>query len=101
MTAGRFAIRTVKNGCVRVDGRDYRPDELHMAYDGRLDGQRFAFARYEGRTDLLGLWGTEEEYRDPDAEFPDGPHVVDGTLPWMFWSTAVATQRSESGEAAS
>lgn len=45
----RFALRTVQDGTVTIDGNAYAPSERHMAYDGRLDGQRFAFGRYSHR----------------------------------------------------
>lgn len=79
-----MVIRTVRDGRVRIKGHDYMPDSQHLAYDGRLDGLRFAFGTYSNRDDLVCLWGTEAAYRDRGA-IEDGPHVVDGRLPWMFW----------------
>lgn len=79
-----MVIRTVRGGRVRINGRDYAPDARHMAYDGRLEGRRFAFGTYLSRPGLACLWGTEEAYRGRGA-VSDGPHVVDGRLPWTFW----------------
>lgn len=84
-------LRTVKDGKVRIRGRWYRPDELHLPCDGRLDGYRFLFGLYEGMEDLAALWGTEEAYRSDSEEPHYGPECVDGTFPWYFWH---ATDRS-------
>lgn len=94
-TRRRFVLRTIRGGSVVIDGVIYRPDERFMVYDGRLDGQRFAFARYfEGYyantppAPHIALWGTEEFYRDADAPWP-GPECVDGRFVWEWWrSTA-------------
>lgn len=84
----RFVLRTIVNGSVRIYGRDYRPDAHRTAYDGRLDGQRFAFGLYHNRPDLICLWGTQAAY-ETVAEGVDwpGPECVDGKFPWTFWST--------------
>lgn len=93
-----FVIRTIHNGCVCIFGRDYRPDEQHRRYDGRLDGQRFAFGLYDGRPDLISLWGTERAFRsdDENTDWP-GPACVDGYFPWVFWSTDPRPVGSQEG----
>lgn len=90
----KWFIRTVHKGRVKIMNTIYAPDEMHMAYDGRLDGLRFLFGRYRhygllGSPRLLALWGTEEAHRNND-EHIDGPECVDGTLPWYFWHEVTA-----------
>jgi hypothetical protein len=80
-----FVIRTVRNGRVKINGNIYRPDETHMKHDGRLNGKRFAFGLYAGKPDLISLWGTEEEYGKPVSVDHNGPQVVNGSVPWLFW----------------
>jgi hypothetical protein len=41
-----FVIRTIRNGQVKINGRIFRPDNLWMEYDGRLDGVRYAWATW-------------------------------------------------------
>lgn len=83
----RFAVRTVRPGTVRIGGVLFRPDDCYQVYDGRLDGQRFAFGRYvtaDVYEPYVSLWGTEAAYRgqcDPGT----GPELVDGGYPWMHW----------------
>jgi hypothetical protein len=79
----KFAIRTVRNGQVKINGNIYRPGETHMKYDGRLNGKRFAFGLYDHKPDLISLWGTEEEYRIPGS-INNGEHIING-FPWLFW----------------
>lgn len=87
----RFALRTIRGGAARIHGHTFRPDERHMAYDGRLDGQRYAFGLYydpDGEMlDFVSLWGTEGFYRDPDGEWP-GPECIDGHFNWAWWRSA-------------
>ena len=80
----KWFIRTIRKGRVKITGVTYAPDEKWMIYDGRLDGLRFAFARYRNQPGLLALWGTEEAYRSDDAQ-NDGAELVDGKHPWCFW----------------
>ena len=94
MSETHFAIRTVKHGRVRIHGKVFVPDTHHLAYDGRLDGKQFAFARYWEEKGgiyqvgiyqpVISLWGTAEEY-DRGELSGCGPQVVDGTLPWLWW----------------
>ena len=85
----RFALRTIRNGRVKLFGREYAPSERHMKYDGRLDGLRFAFGLYYvgmERELHASLWGTERAFKaaDEDTDWP-GPHCVDGSFPWDWW----------------
>mgnify|MGYP001591070236 CR=1 FL=1 len=84
-----IAVRTVRNGTVRIKGRRFSPETHHEPYDGRLDNLRFAFALYRdyetgGWKPLAALWGTEAAYRGQEPQM-QGPEVVDGSLPWYFW----------------
>jgi hypothetical protein len=93
----RFALRTIRNGRVRIDGREYAVSEKHELYDGRLDGRRYLFAKYAATRRAVALWGTEAAYLATRRNAPqeaqeayergecDGPEVVDGRLPWMWW----------------
>ncbi len=85
---GKWAMRTVCEGRVVIGGVTFRPSEEHLAYDGRLDGHRFAFGKYAapggGREPYVSLWGTVEAYQNPEQEI-HGPELVDGAFPWMFW----------------
>lgn len=84
----RFAIRTIKNGRVKINGTWFYPDTRYLQYDGRLDGKRYAFGLYwlNSKTimaDYVNLWGTEEAYKNIDS-WP-GPECVDGYFNWQFW----------------
>jgi hypothetical protein len=99
----RFVLRTVKGGQVTIDGRQFAPDEKYMAYDGRLEGLRFAFGVYHYDARMVALWGSEDAYMATrrtassadQARYAcgecDSPEVVDipgavgGVLPWYFW----------------
>ena len=92
MNETNWVIRTVRQGKVRIHGQEFAPSERHMAYDGRLDGLRFAFARYrdysttDGYLPLIYLWGTEASFKNPDpAVHGWGPELVDGGFPWASW----------------
>ena len=85
----RFVLRTIRKGSVRINGKTFHPDcSGYAAYDGRLDGMRYAFGLYDMDPYLVCLWGTEEASRSTTVEQLESasrPEVVDGTLPWMFW----------------
>jgi hypothetical protein len=97
MTGPTFVLRTVKDGQVTIYGRQFAPDENHMAYDGCLEGLRFAFGRYRHDARMAALWGSEDAYmatrrtasEADQARFERGecdqPEVVNGAMPWMFW----------------
>ena len=81
MSTGRlWATRTIKRGKVCINGRYYRPQNRHMEYDGRLEGQRYIF----------GLYGDNEAFVSLTAAHPyhpaePGPEIIKGRLPWLFW----------------
>ena len=92
MNETKWVIRTVRHGKVRVGGQEFVPYERHLAYDGRLDGLRFAFARYRdystpnGYLSHIYLWGTEAAFKSPDPAVQGwGPELVDGGFPWASW----------------
>ena len=91
-----FAIRTVRDGTIKVEGRVFAVGQDHREYHGELDGQRFAFglygdAAFGARPHAVSLWGTEAEYRDARTAVddswvdPNPPYAVDGRLPWGWW----------------
>lgn len=84
-----FAIRTVKDGRVKIKGKYFYPPS---PYDGRFEKKRFAFGLYrnysnsgvEGIENYCQLWGTESEYKTFCME--DTPiYVEDSIFKWMFW----------------
>ena len=81
MSTGRsWVTRTIKQGKVRINGRYYRPRNIHMEYDGQLEGQRYIF----------GLYGDNEAFVSLTAAHPyhpaePGPEIIKGRLPWLFW----------------
>ena len=93
----RFALRTIRNGRVRIDGREYAVSEKHEPYDGRLDGRRYLFGKYAPDVHAVALWGTEAAYLSTRRNAPqeaqeayergefDGLEMVDWRLPWMWW----------------
>lgn len=100
-----MVLRTIKDGRVTIYGRQYVPSvrEDSFAYDGRLDGQRWAFGLYPDPS-YVSLWGSEAAYRDPgmpDGDWPADPDnwpgeaCIDGVFVWEWWrlveGTVVAT----------
>ena len=88
MNENRQVIRTVKNGSVRIYGKDYQPDGQHMPYDGRLEGVRLVFGRYKIAfvyEPFVSLWGTEEMKKTRNLSVSDAPYCVNGNLPWVWW----------------
>ncbi len=103
----KFVLRKIRNGRVKVNGKWFVPDDdvvwsdgrREMKYDGRLDGQRWAFAVYEKASPpMLALWGTEALFKAAgrkDSEDEDSPYrrlsqqrqpnVEDGIVHWAFW----------------
>lgn len=84
-----FVDRTIRNGTVRIYGRTFAPDGLHMAYDGRCDGLRYSFGLYERGGELepfVNMHSLAGSVSDPnESAVMNGPHCVDGTYPWLFW----------------
>jgi ssDNA-binding Zn-finger/Zn-ribbon topoisomerase 1 len=92
-----YEIRTIRNGRVRIFGREYQPDQDAT----RFDGMRAAFGLYYGPPgfgpyDATGLdrttvtlWGSEAQYNavtqeDYVALWP-GPFCEDGVFKWEWW----------------
>lgn len=81
-----IVLRTVKNGKVRVQGRDYMPGDEALCQE-RLEGKRLAFGVYEDvvqwgvhfdYSPFLSLWGTERMFKasarmkdEDDPEYND------------------------------
>ncbi len=87
-----FVIRTVKNGRVKINSRFFRPRETYRPYNGELEGLRLAFGLYSDALPdkdskvFVSLWGTEEEYYNPDElEELSKPYIIDGYHVWMWW----------------
>lgn len=85
----RFVVRTIRNGQVRILGRDYRPDEDASRFNGR----RAAFGLYwrgELQEPFVSLWGTEAAYRNVEDEGIDwpGPFCEKGVFKWVWWHEA-------------
>ncbi len=64
----RFAIRTVRNGQVKIFGRLFTVNPIYddPPYDGRWEGRRFAFGLYYVGgilENFVSLYGTERLYR--------------------------------------
>jgi hypothetical protein len=100
MSSRHFAIRTIRDGTVKIGGLTFRPRD---DYGGELDGQRWAFGLYPDYTNKDGeqiayLWGTEQMYRcvggqcpkhpDPEVEQCDwpAPNLIDGYFHWDWWA---------------
>jgi len=76
-----FVIRKVCDGRIKFDNQLWEPQEK----TDRINGMKFAFGVYvEGvyshpikRLDILGLWGSEETYRNSDyAEYGDEDYKI-------------------------
>lgn len=82
--------RTIRDGAVRIYGRTFRPNEHHMAYDGRCDGLRYWFGLYfspGSRWDIEPFVCLHSLAESTDESVMDGPHCVDGGYPWEWWDT--------------
>lgn len=89
MIKRRFAIRTIRDGRVKINGVWFAPSEQWQPYDGRLNGMRYAFGLYYRETwdpRFVCLWGSEENYHSDSAEFEYGPELADGGFPWYWWN---------------
>jgi hypothetical protein len=88
----RFVLRTIKDGRVRIFGKTYAPVERTVPYDGRLDGQRWAFGLYPEYVGSVYLWGSERAYREgPEVDWETRPDVVNGVFVWAWWRERVAS----------
>lgn len=97
MTKRNFVLRTIVKGRAYILGDWYYPDPRWMEYDGRLDGQRFAFGLYysgEKRLPLACLWGTEYAYYHLEEDCGPGPDMVDGAYPWTWWKPQERWERT-------
>ncbi len=87
-----FAIRTVKNGSVTVNGvQFFVGKDTNLPYDGRWDGKRFAFALYyigDRQQMVIALWGTEEYYKSYERTLETSlkNHEICGTGELWYWS---------------
>lgn len=75
----RCVVRKIKNGKVKIANVWYAPYALHRIYDGRLDGMRYLFGRYD-TPEYVNLHSPV-----PDGEFGKTPDCVEGEYPWSFW----------------
>ena len=96
MSHPNWAMRTVRQGRVKVLHHWYRPSEHDRAYDGRFDGKRYLFGLYwtgDIQEPFLALWGSERyaKAKDPDGLGGDDC-VVDGYLPWYWWDLIPETE---------
>jgi len=87
-----FVTRTIKNGKVRINGNTYKPDKNFMKYDGRLDGMRYIFGIYEGKEDVVSMWGKEEILKN--LAIIEESEIINGTLPWYWWYREEEQQRT-------
>ncbi len=120
-TSKRFAVRTIKDGRVTIGGVTFAPKQEHarglftqqgeawvlngfvsksvpVPYTGQLDGQRWAFGRYdkpggEGFEPYVSLWGSAKAFAfqgdvdtasDDEHDWP-GANCIDGVFHWEWW----------------
>jgi len=101
-----FAVRKIKNGFVKINGKIYTPDE---SYHGELDGMWYAFGLYkhpsprDGKM-FISLWGTKKQYYLQTADDPDWgktPDCINGVFHWSWWSEVCPTMLApDKGQAA-
>ena len=87
MSETRFAIRTIQNNLVRIGGLTFKPD---IPVPAKMEGQRFAFGRYRRGNryePFVCLWGTENEFRNPDADDHE-LYTENGVSIWCWWRTS-------------
>jgi hypothetical protein len=95
-----FAIRTIKNGRVKFNGRYFKPSEDQDKYNGELDGLRYCFADYANPDRngvwFIAMWGTEkkamacrtdEEYERvcKEEHISPPPDQIGGVYRWYWW----------------
>jgi len=104
MASKRFAIRTVKDGSIKVFGMTLVPIDARNQYDGRFEGHRLAFAMYyigKERQPFVSLWGTERDYRCHSEDMPDWgkpPVCMNGVFEFAWWETVEETARRQARE---
>lgn len=91
----RFAVRTIRNGRVRILGHEYEPSREPTPE--RFEGMRAAFGLYwgprswasydsRGLMDSVSLWGSETAFRSENlAEDWPGPFCEEGVFKWEWW----------------
>ena len=86
-TTERSAVRTVKNGRVKIGGKYFAPHDYHLAYDDRLEGMRLLFGRYvRGYTIGEGyLFDNKVCLIWSSHEYPAPSVVIDGKIHWQSW----------------
>lgn len=89
-----FAVRTIRNGRVRILGHTWEPSRIPCP--PRFDGLRAAFGLYwgpeswqnydeRGLMDGVSLWGSEKAYTSTaEADWP-GPFCEEGYFKWEWW----------------
>lgn len=86
MVQQHWAIRTVRNGKVKILGKWYKPDD---EYNGELEGQRFVFGLYwcgNERRPFIFLWGPEQNFRERDHnKYVKNPCHINGYIYWSWW----------------
>lgn len=88
-----FAVRTVRNGRVKIGGEYFYPD---TELPSRFDGKRFAFGRYigpSGYEPYINLWGTEKLFTDKTRSkdlYNRETNIItnqNNEFEWHFWRT--------------
>ena len=89
---GNYVLRKIRNGRVKIRGDWYAPSEIHMKYDGRLDGRWYCFGLYRdyhSEEDIYApyvcLWGSRE-YKDGLEKFGETADCVEGAFVWAWWN---------------
>lgn len=82
----RFAIRTIRNGSVTINGVVFTPD----VDANRFNGQRAVFGLYyyggKWNNNFVSLWGGEEAYRSDNPQSALADFVEDGKYRWEWWN---------------
>jgi hypothetical protein len=100
MSESSFAIRTVRNGQVKIGGKIYIPQRESSRDTAPLEGKRYAFGRYQRKRDdgtryfanFVCLWGSEAEFHANPETVPadsfDESYCVNGYFIFDWWVTA-------------
>jgi hypothetical protein len=85
-----ITLRTVRNGKVRIHGKEYSPSEQHKKYNGRFEGLRLAFGIYPDNPEFVSLWGSAAEFHATEEErdklWPGITCDEDHAYPWLWWN---------------